>query len=269
MGLACKDGDFDNNDARLAGAFGDYAAIALKNSQTFEKLKHTIEVKDKFFSIIAHDLRSPFSSFLGMLEEIYIDFENYSSDEMYSFISAMQKSVNKLYRLVENLLEWSQLNRGKITLNPESIDLFELANDIKGHFSSSLRMKKIKLELSNFEGFEILADRRLLESILRNLISNAIKFSHEESIVSVSARMGDDSILMISVRDMGIGMSQDIQNKLFKHNENVSRKGTNGELSTGLGLLLCYEFVKLHNGNISVDSEEGKGTTVYFTLSES
>lgn len=236
--------------------------IRLKN----EELKRINLEKDKFFSIIAHDLRSPFNAFLGFTRMMEEELPSLSMEEIQGIASGMQKSATMLFHLLENLLEWSRMQRGLIAFNPEP---FPLAIEIASTFELVLDAadkKTIRLTLDIPEDMHIKADAQMFESLMRNLLFNAIKFTPKGGEITVTAKILPDHFAEISIADTGIGMSNDLMDKLFRLDEQTHRKGTEGEPSTGLGLMICKDFIEKHGGRIWVESTEGQGSTFYFTI---
>lgn len=222
--------------------------------------------KDKFFSIIAHDLRSPFNSFLGLTQLMAEDLPNMSFAEIQNIVVSMGKSADNLYGLLENLLEWSRFQRGMISFNPQEFVLEEKAKEIIRSLIDSSNKKGIELNFDIPDKLSVHADEYMFGSILRNLTSNAIKFTSKGGKISLSAKQIDGNSIEVAVADTGIGMDENMLHKLFNLNEYTNRQGTEGELSTGLGLILCKEFVEKHNGRIWVESEAGKGSTFHITI---
>jgi signal transduction histidine kinase len=178
----------------------------------------------------------------------------------------MSKSANNLYRLLENLLHWSSMQQGVIHFNPETIKLLPVVDESIAMILEPAKVKGIEIHCNIPDDVVVFADTNLLQTVIRNLVSNAIKFTRKGGKVNLSAKATSDSNIEISVHDTGIGMSQKLLGDLFKLDVKTSRKGTNGEPSTGLGLLLCNEFIEKHGGQIWAESEVGKGSTFYFTL---
>jgi len=223
--------------------------------------------KDKFFSIIAHDLKSPFFGFLGLTKMMSENINDFNPTELQDISKSMQKSANDLYKLLENLLEWSKMQRGLTEFNPEVCFLsyiIKINIDILSQFA---RQKDIEIINYISENLTAKADVSMLNTIIRNLISNAIKFTPRggKIVIGITDKPSDDYII-IHVRDTGIGMSKELIAKLFRIDEKVSRTGTEGESSTGLGLMLCKEFIEKHGCRIWVDSKVGIGSTFNFTL---
>jgi len=233
--------------------------ILLQNKQ----LQTLNAEKDKLFSIIAHDLKSPFSSFLGLTEIMADEIPNLPISEVIQLAARMRDSARNLYELLENLLEWSLVRQGVTNYHPMQVALLpEIQESLLTYLEPS-KKKKITLEIKVPDTQMVYADQNMLRSVIRNLLSNAIKFTPENGSVCIAAESILDGSCLISVRDSGIGISENMQRLLFQMNANNSRKGTNGEMSSGLGLLLCKEFVDMHQGEIWTDSEEGRGSTFF------
>ena len=235
--------------------------IKLKN----EELQKANAEKDKFFSIIAHDLRSPFNSFLGYTEMMVDDLDNMNLKEIQFMAGELKKSANNLYNLLENLLEWSRIERGITGFDPKTFLLMPKITDSLQSVLESSNKKGIEISLNIPEDMEVFADENMLKSTIRNLTTNAVKFTPKGGKVAISATP-DDNFVEISIKDNGIGMKKDRLDKLFKLTEQTSRPGTEGEPSSGLGLILCKDFVEKHGGKIWVESEEGKGSVFKFTV---
>jgi PAS domain S-box-containing protein len=231
-----------------------------------EDLKTLNDNKDKFFSIIAHDLRSPFTSFLGFTEILDEEFDSLPTNELQTIISSMRKSASNLYQLLENLLEWTLLHREITKFEPRRILLLPLINTCVDLSINMAKQKEIDIRIDVPETLKIVADIHMLQAILRNLISNAVKFTNRGGYIHISAGHTEEHFTLLSVKDSGVGITPDILPKLFRIDTNQKTKGTEGELSTGLGLILCKEFVERHGGKIWVESEPGKGSSFYFTL---
>ena len=238
-----------------------------------EQNKELIELnatKDKFFSIIAHDLKSPFSTMLGFSKLLIDNFEQYDKEKQKNFLGIINKDIQKTYRLLENLLLWSSTQRGKINYFPEKVKLNMLTVEIVELLKQTAVSKSITIKNEIAENIIINADQNMLLTILRNLISNAIKFTHKEGKIVISAHLisaeNKQNFIEIAVKDSGVGIEKEKWANLFKIAENISTKGTEGESGTGLGLILCKEFVEKHGGKIWVESELNKGSTFIFTL---
>ena len=231
-----------------------------------EKLEKTNSEKDKFFSIIAHDLRSPFSGLIGLTEIIADDADNFTKDELAKMSNEINSSAKNLFKLLQNLLEWTQIQKGELGYSPAKLNVKGIVNQNINLIKNRIKQKSISVDLNIDETIYANVDENMLNSILRNLLSNAIKFTKKSGIISINAKKKDERMIEIAVSDTGIGMPEELKIKLFSLDKKVGRKGTEGEESTGLGLLLCKEFVEKHSGKIWVESEEGKGSTFYFTL---
>ena len=236
--------------------------IKLKN----EQLQKLNAEKDKFFSIIAHDLRTPFNSFLGLTQIMAEDLRSLKMSQIQEIAVSISKSANNLYRLLENLLQWSQIQYGAIPFNPEAVQLSLVAGESIELIHEFAKSKGIEITYEIPDNSVVFADSNMLQTIIRNLISNAVKFTPKGGRVNLSAKATDDKYIEISIKDSGIGMNQTLINNLFRLDIKTNRTGTEGEPSSGLGLLLCKEFIEKHGGKIWVASEVGKGSEFYFTL---
>jgi len=233
-----------------------HTEIELKQSES--QLREINATKDKFFSIIAHDLRGPFSVFLGFTEIMSLDIQNLTIEEIQNYSETMRDSATNLYRLLENLLQWSKMQQGTIPFNPEVWPLLQLIDESIS--MEPARSKGISITYDIPDTIEICADNNMLQTVIRNLVSNAVKFTPKCGKISVSAKVLTDKSVEISVKDSGIGISQEMLGNLFKLDVQTNRLGTNGEPSSGLGLLLCKEFIEKHGGTIYVESVVGKGS---------
>ncbi len=234
-----------------------------------ELLTSLLKEKDKFFSIIAHDLSSPFQTFWGLTEMMTDDDADYTHEEYVEMSKKLNKLARNLYVLLRNLLEWAQMQKGAMDFEPESFNISDVLDPIIETSLTRCEQKGISLINTIEPEISLLADKKMVNSILMNLISNAIKFTSRGGSVSVSAKTINDSTIEISVTDTGIGMTKDKLKKLFKLGEKTKSEGTDGELSTGLGLMLCKEFVEKNGGKIGVESKPGIGSKFYFTLRKS
>jgi PAS domain S-box-containing protein len=223
--------------------------------------------KDKFFSIIAHDLRSPFNSFLGLTQIMAEELQSLTMDQLQKFADSMRKSASNLFRLLENLLEWSQIQQGIIPFNPEVYNLQYIVNESMEMISDIAIKKQIEISMDIPADIQVLADSNILQTIIRNIVSNAVKFTQKGGHIYISAKYSSENNVLVSISDNGIGMNINLIANLFSLDVNTSRKGTDGELSSGLGLILCKEFIEKHGGKLWVESEEGKGSCFYFTIS--
>jgi len=236
--------------------------IILKN----EELHRLNAEKDKLFSIISHDLRGPFSGFLGLSNLLAESLPGMTKEEIQKMAGALRNSATNLFRLLENLLEWSRMQQNRIKFNPGLTLLMPLIDETMRLVADSANKKGIEISYDIPADLEVFADEDMLASTIRNLTSNAVKFTRKGGKIYIAAKPGPGHSVEISVRDTGIGMSPEIVNDLFRLDVQPNRRGTEDEPSSGLGLLLCKDFVEKHGGKIRVESEEGKGSTFCFTL---
>lgn len=230
------------------------------------KLEQTNSEKDKFFSIIAHDLRSPFQGFLGLTKLIADDLENMSMRDVRELSSDMQKSANNLYKLLDNLLQWSRFQRGFIELKIDAINIYQIVQQNIIISLETAKQKNINLINNVPNDIFAIADFQMINTVVRNLLSNAIKFTNKNGSIMIGANTTPEKIVYVFVQDDGIGMDEQILSDLFKIDKKVTRPGTSGETSSGLGLLLCKDFIEKNKGKIWVESEVDKGSTFFFTL---
>lgn len=239
------------------------AEEALRVSEA--RLKESNAQKDKFFSVIAHDLRSPFSGFLGMTSLMNESLELFEKTEIQEFAHQLNKSANQLFSLLENLLEWARMQQGLVALKPERINAGRELLIILDILQANLLQKNLKLVRSLPENIFVNADKNMFHAIFRNLLSNAVKFTPRGGEITVLAEVTNQEIT-IMVKDSGIGMDETMVQNLFSLTEKSNRIGTENESSSGLGLLLVKEYVNKNNGKISVKSIEDMGSTFRVTF---
>jgi len=247
--------EMEEINTRLEKEAGEQAAI----------LAEVVATNAKFLSIIAHDLRSPFSSIISVLELLKDSYEELDLEHVDKYIRMATNSANGTLNLLDNLLSWTAAQNKATYFNPVRIDLHEMVIEELDEISISASHKLITLNQSGPPNLYIAADFQMVKTILRNLINNAIKYSFIGGEITVSATEGLQFVEII-VEDNGIGITHQDQKELFKENKIHSTRGTNNENGTGLGLILCKGFVEKHGGKISVESEPGKGTKIKFTL---
>ena len=240
------------------------AEKSLKDSEA--ALKELNAAKDKFFSIIAHDLRSPFSGFMGLTEIMAEDLSGFTKDQIREFVINMRNSAKGIYGLLENLLQWARLQRDSVAFNVQLLQLHQIVAECVAVSAEVARKKDIELVFNVPDDLTVLADSNILQTIIRNLVSNALKFTLRNGRVTITAKAIDEQDVEVAVKDTGIGMDVEMVSNLFRLDVKTNREGTEGELSSGLGLILCKEFVEKFGGKIWVESEEMKGTTFFFSL---
>jgi len=231
-----------------------------------EELKELNTTKDKFFSIIAHDLRSPFNTILGFSEYLVNNIDECDKDEIKIYINDIRVSANKTYKLLENLLEWSRINRGLVKPYLQNYNLKIIALEMELFNGENAKAKSITIQNNIKDDLYIYCDIEMTRTVLRNLISNAIKFTNNDGVVSIDAIQKQNSI-EIQIKDSGVGIPPEKIPYLFSIEKNISTNGTANETGTGLGLLLCKELVDSQGGKIWVESVEGEGSTFFFNLS--
>jgi PAS domain S-box-containing protein len=241
-----------------------------KNLEAIKKQNEELSLinseKDKLFSIIAHDLRSPFQGFIGLSKVLSEEYSSFSIRQLQTMSDSLFHSAVNLYKLLENLLEWSNVKRGGVKFNPQIINISNILRVNIELLSLSSNLKSIEIEADFPENIEVFADQKMIETVIRNLISNAVKFTNKGGKIVVSINNESPDILEVSIKDTGVGIPHDVIIKLFKIGEKIKTEGTEGEPSSGLGLFLCDEFITKHNGKIWVESEVDRGSTFSFSL---
>jgi len=229
------------------------------------RLEEINKTKDKFFSIIAHDLRNPFNSLLGFSNLLLEEVEKYKDSDIKMYSEVINRNLDFTMSYINNLLEWSRLQTKKISYKPEKINLLILTEGVLEILSLQVQKKNISIKIDIPKDTHIYADVNMIKTVLMNLISNAIKFTHENGEVKISSQRNDAEI-KVSVIDNGTGINDDLADKLFKIDQTVSSKGTKNESGSGLGLILCKEFINLHKGEIGFDKDCKQGSHFWFNI---
>lgn len=249
----------------------EYESKILQNEKKLEELNRS---KDKFFSIIAHDLKSPLSSVRDLSDILYTEYDNLTEEDKKEFLEALKNSTNNVYGLLENLLEWSRTQRNLISYNPTTEILDYIVGYIVNIYELQINNKSITIfNLCNLNT-QIYTDVNLLYTVLRNVISNAIKFTPTKGTIEIGILEETENTSnyltkdyhTIYIKDSGIGMSKENIDKVFRVDNSFTTLGTMGEKGTGLGLVLVKELIKINKGDIWIESIEGKGTTIFFTI---
>jgi signal transduction histidine kinase len=230
-----------------------------------ETLEDANATKDKFFDIISHDLRSPFNSILGFSDILLENHAEYDNEFREKLIQQIVDSSKGAFKLVENLLEWSRAQTGKFSFNPEKIELEYVLNETLFDIENIAHNKNIEIRTQIPRGMTVYADKEILKTVLRNIASNAVKFTPKLGSIIIKAEIIDRSTL-ISVQDTGVGISKDKIEKIFDITQKTNTLGTDNESGTGLGLLFCKEFIEKHGGKIQIESEVGKGSIFSFSF---
>lgn len=272
--------EFIDKYNKIGEVISQISGLAIANAEKFkivENQKLLLELqskdlleanlsKDKFFSIIAHDLKSPFNSFLGLTRIMAEDIQSLTMMQLQNITKRLEKSAESLYNLLENLLQWARMQQGLLPFNPQ---LYHLKSEITKNLeiiTDTAHNKLITINTQIDEHIFINVDINMFNTIIRNLVQNAIKFSYANSEINIFTNISEDKHVEINIKDQGIGMNKNIQEKLFKIDGDIGRKGTDGEPSTGLGLLICKDFVEKNKGYIKVISIEGEGSNFIINL---
>lgn len=257
--------EIDNNEINGNKNNEEFSDIYSKLKESERKLKDLNQNKDKFFSIIAHDLRSPFTALLGYSEYLAKYSRDCTHEEIVDYSRQMHKSAKSLFTLLENLLQWSRLQSGQLNFEKSEVHLEKISQRIYELFSDLARTKDIRIVNKIDNSLRINTDPNILETIFRNLISNSIKFTKPGGEINLSSTIFKNHIEFI-VKDNGIGMHQEVVEKLFRIDVQYTTEGTNREKGTGLGLVICKEFIEKGGGTIKVSSKLGLGSEFRFTL---
>ena len=231
-----------------------------------EELRKTIAGRDKMYSVIAHDLRSPMASMKMLLNTIMMSVEKDKIDpDIFDMLEMSNKTSEEVFSLLDNLLKWTKSQLGKLTVIPQKLDISGLADGVVEVMNSVAEVKHIKLIRTDHESFFVYVDIEMIKSILRNLISNAVKFSNPDSEIKVGIKAEDGKVI-VSVTDSGKGIKKEDQHKLLKDSTHFTTYGTNSEEGSGLGLLLCRDFARKNGGELWFESKENLGSVFSFSL---
>ena len=264
---------YGEEEKQLLTYVSEQIASAITKKRNDEELKKYSEElqelnasKDKFFSIIAHDLRSPFNGLLGLVSILKTEYDYLTVGEQKSYIDEVYNSISGMYELAEKLLDWSRLQIGRQRFRIASIKLFNFINDIVSTLSNNAKLKNINLINDLNPDDKVYADDPMLRTLFHNLISNSIKFTNSGGSITIKSKQEDGDKLLVSVIDTGIGISEENISRLFKIEDSFSTPGTNKENGTGLGLLLCKDIAEKHGSELIVQSIPGKGSTFSIRL---
>ena len=262
--------DKDGHTLNLIAIDSDITELKIAErelSEQRDQLAISNATKNKFFRIIAHDLRNPISTLAGSTNLIFNDFDEYDKEQTKTFIGELNKLSQTTFNLLENLLDWSSTQMGDISFMPKSIDIKFLVEETIELIKRKIDYKNILLKIDIQENTTALADENMVKTIYRNLLSNAVKFTPENGTVKISTEVKDD-LIYCTVEDSGIGIEKKNLDKLFKIDQHYTRLGLDNEKGSGLGLILCKEFVEKNGGKINIESTPNKGTIIRFTLKQ-
>jgi PAS domain S-box-containing protein len=261
-------GDFDNVGRVVISMAKDITVLKKAEDALKEGEKVLLQLntdKDRFISILGHDLKNPFNSVLGFSEILIDEIDSLNKDKIKDYAKNINKSANIINSLLEDILMWARTQQGSLPFKPKNLNLTDVCNDVLITLNPIADEKSIAIDCSGADHQNVFADSDMLKTILRNLVSNAIKFTNQGGTINISAEQTSE-VVTILVSDNGIGIAHDDLAKLFDISEVHTTEGTANEKGTGFGLLLCKEFVEKHGGKIWVESELGKGTAFKFTM---
>ena len=256
---------FHDIDGTFLGYIGSCYDIT-ENKQNEEKLAQLNATKDKFFSIVAHDLRNPIiSAFVGVSELLMEDYQDFEPGEITEIATQMHKDSTATLKLLENLLEWSRVQSSSIQFNPKPLQVWTAFEEVLSQVNFCTSAKKIGIHFACDESISVKVDHNMFKTIVRNLLMNAIKFSKNGEDIHIKAETSQNR-LQVDVKDSGVGMSESDMKHLFDLCKSSSKQGTANEIGSGLGLIMCKDFVEKHEGSIQVKSKLGEGTTFTFSI---
>jgi signal transduction histidine kinase len=257
-------GDFSESMNRMISSLREKEKISQLNQQYVEDLKALNATKDKFFSIIAHDLKNPFNGMLGLSEILLESLQHKDTEHLEDIARQLYLSSKQGYKLLLNLLDWSRIQTGKLEVDLRPLNLRKVLEEALSSAQTTALSKNITLEFECPEELMVESDANILQTVIRNLVSNSLKFTHRSGFVKVLVYV--DEAVVIEVSDNGVGMTPEQLSNLFRVDASVSTPGTAKERGTGLGLILCKEFLEILHSNITVKSEKGVGSSLSFRL---
>jgi len=241
--------------------------LHLKLSESEKKLYDCKKAKDKLFSIISHDIRGPIGSVYQFLKYISVNYKNFSPDDIIEVLTGMKNSTKVVFDTLDNLFLWARIQSNRMDYEPEKLNLVEFLLESKNFFQKQADNKELKINILISPGIAIFADKESFMILVKNLISNSIKFSHKGGNIDIKSELNEkNKKVIIKFIDYGTGISEKILNLLFSVERKVSAPGTAGEKGSGLGLLLCKELVEMNGGEITLDTKENYGTIATITL---
>ncbi|MFV0589876.1 MAG: ATP-binding protein [Draconibacterium sp.] len=268
-----KERVWDETSINLLKTAADILGLHLKNIKykkeilnQNEELKKVNATKDKFFSIVAHDLKGPYHSLIGFSELMENEVKQNNNPDLIEYSAYINQGLRNSLDYLNNLLDWARLQTQSIKYQPSSFSLGELINEISTFLSVQAQNKKISINVYGLDNISLYADKNMIKTVLTNLVSNAIKFSYPNSEIILTSECFQNEKVSIYIKDKGIGIHPKNQDSLFDIEKSFSTPGTNNETGTGLGLILCKEFINIHHGEIGVESEKDRGSTFYISL---
>jgi len=269
--LECSVTPLFNEANEVTGALGIARDITDKRKaqdelkEGKEALEELVKTKDKFLSVIAHDLRDPFNVLIGYSDLILSDFDDISKEDLKKYIQAINNSSNNSFSLLKNLIDWSKTESKLLVYTPEKLNISRIISRTIESLKFSAEIKNIKIKFNFEKDIYLLADDNMFKTVLRNLITNSIKYSYKHSEIIISL-LEEKNQFIIKIEDTGAGISKENKEKLFLNNHNFTERGTTNEKGSGLGLLICKEFIKKWNGRLWIESELREGSTFSFSI---
>ncbi|MBV6641305.1 MAG: hypothetical protein KI791_11325 [Cyclobacteriaceae bacterium] len=266
-------GEYSSESSQVREMSGEIARLKAQLKEKNEKIKEQEEelerldtIKNKFFNVVSHDMKSPLCGLSGFVNMIVENADEFSKERMVEVSRQLKETIDGTVQLADNLINWAQSQMKDFDIHPEIIQPEELVNEILDLCNTSARKKNIKLAYDIKEQMVVYGDKNQLTFILRNLVNNAIKFTHSGGLVGIEISENEYGDSVLKVTDNGIGLTQSQAEALLTENRNASTLGTSGEKGTGMGLMLTQEFVQMHGGKLEVFSKKGEGSTFKITL---
>jgi signal transduction histidine kinase len=231
-----------------------------------EELTMLNNTKNKLFSVLGHDLRTPANSIMGFAELISLKSESADVEAIKEYSNHIYQASNMLNNLLNQILDWARLQTGKIVTHYQDVHFTDIIDDVIDLMQGTVKLKNITVEIDIDSNIVLNCNKQMMATVIRNLVSNALKFTPENGKISIKYYIDDNKNFIFSIKDSGVGMDKEISDKLFKDTIIKSQRGTNNEKGTGLGLYICNGYIKMHNGKIWAESETGKGSTFYFSI---
>lgn len=255
--------NYNHNQNELINNLKKQNKLLEKQGEELALLNNT---KNKLFSVLGHDLRTPANSIMGFAELISLKSESADINAIKEYSHHIYQASNMLNNLLNQILDWARLQTGKIVIHYQEIYIADIIDDVIDLMQGMIKLKNIEVETDIDKTATINCNKQMIATVIRNLISNALKFTPENGKISIKSYIENNKNLIFSIKDSGVGMDKETVDKLFKDTVIKSQRGTNNEKGTGLGLYICNGYIKMHNGEIWVESETGKGSTFYFSV---
>lgn len=265
IGVGNKESEYDQLDVDILSLFAETVWMVIQRKRAEKELIESNAIKDKFLSIISHDLRSPIGSIHSLTQLLSQTLDSISPEELSRFITTINSTIGATYNLINNMLVWAQNHRAGIEFTPEDIKVIDVVENAINVERIEAEKKEIEIINNIDKNLFLFADYNMINTVIRNLFFNAIKFTPRGGRIEIEGSKYSKGVAVISIKDNGVGISKEKQELIFQEKQFISTKGTENEKGTGLGLILCKEFVEKNGGKIWLESDAGQGATFLFT----